>query len=196
MKKQTTQPTSNGQGGQLDAQKGSRTGNTKKKVLIVVLILVLILIIGALAAIIFNLLKSKETSDDGTPTSRRNTVVSMDNKDEILADLNNKIAEGLFEVKMNVEWSFEDSSTPSENAYVANVTSNSNTVYFDVTLDSTGETIYESPYLPVGSELSNIALSSQLAAGTYPCTLTYHLIDDDYNDVSTMAVTVTLSVLN
>jgi hypothetical protein len=120
----------------------------------------------------------------------------MENRDEVLADLNNKVSDGLFEVKMNVEWSFTDASTPSENAYVANVTTNSNTVYFDVTLDSTGETVYESPYIPVGSELSNIALSSQLAAGTYPCTLTYHLIDDDYNDVSTTAVAVTISVLN
>jgi hypothetical protein len=196
MKEETTQSVSSENQTNVKQQQTPQTGKKKKKVIIMVVIILLIVVIGVMAAVIYTLLKDKAKSEEGNATPKRNTVVTMDNKDEVLADLNNKVATGLFEVKMNVEWTFTDSDTPSKNAYVANVTSNSNTVYFDVTLDSTGETVYESPYIPVGSELDNIALSSQLAAGTYPCTLIYHLIDDDYNDVSTVAVAVTLNVQN
>lgn len=88
----------------------------------------------------------------------------------------------------------KDASTPSEDAYVANPTTNSNTVYFDVVVDSTGQTVYESPMIPVGYALQDIALKSDLAAGTYPCTLTYHLVDENSKDISTLAVGVTLNI--
>lgn len=171
----------------------AKKAKKQRKTVIIVLVVVLLSVIIALSAVICFLM-SKDKSEY-TP-SKRDTVVTLDNKDEILADLNNKVAEGMFEVKMNVEWSFEDSSTPSEDAYIANVQTNSNTVYFDVVSDSTGQTLYESPYIPVGSALKNVALQSDLSAGTYPCTLTYHLVDNDKNEVSTLSVAVTLYVLN
>lgn len=172
----------------------------KNKVILITIVIVLLAVVCVLGATVFLLLRNKESDNqesysNGVLTGpNRNTVVTMDNKDEILADLDNKVSKGMFETKMSVEWTFKNSSTPSEDSYVANVANNSNTVYFDVTLDATGETIYESPYIPVGHALKNVTLASDLSAGTHPCTLTYHLIDENYTDVSTTSVTVTLYV--
>lgn len=171
----------------------------KKGIIAIAFILVLLIIVGVLVAIIIGLLgkDDEQTAGGGTASAKkRNTVVTMENKDEIQADLNNKVAEGLFEVKMNVDWTFKDAAEPSENAYVANVPTNTTTVYFDVTLDGTGETIYESPYLPVGTELQNLTLDKDLPAGTYAGTVMYHLVDENYNDTGRMAIAVTIKVQN
>lgn len=179
-------------------QTEKKKGNGKK--IVIAVILVLVSVVCALGATVYQLLQNepaKETISNGVPSGpKRNTVVTMDNKDEILSDLNNKVSGGMFEAKMNVEWYFEDSSTPSANAYVANAISNGRTIYFDLINDATGEVIYESPYIPVGAELKNIVLASKLEKGTYKCTLTYHLIDEKYEDVSTTSVGVTVTVYN
>ncbi len=169
--------------------------DSKKRILPIIFILILILIIGIMAFIIFSFSHNKEKSKEPI-TKKRDTIVTIDNKNEILADLNNKVAEGLFNVTMNVDWSFENSSTPSENAYVANAVTNTNTVYFDVTIDSTGEKIYESPNIPVGYALKDITLNSELSAGTYTCTVLYHLIDEEENEISNVAVALKIHVLN
>lgn len=194
MKKDNSQTDAIPQQSDTQQNRSQKPKSKNSKVLICVFAIISVAVIVTLASVIYYLLQSKDAEDQSGP--KRDTVVTMDNKDEILADLNNKVADGMFEVKMNVEWSFEDSSTPSQDAYVANNITNSNTVYFDVTLDGTGETVYESPYIPVGSALENIALTSDLSAGTYPCTLTYHLVDSEYVDVSTLAVGVTLYIKN
>lgn len=171
-----------------------------KKVFVIVLILVLVTVVCALGAVVYQLLQKepvKETISNGVPSGpKRNTIVTMENKDEILSDLNNKVSGGMFEAKMNVEWYFEDSSKPSLNAYVANAVTNGRTIYFDLVDDATGNVIYESPYIPIGAELKNIVLSSKLEKGTHKCTLTYHLIDEKYEDVSTTSVAVTVTVYN
>ena len=178
-----------------DAQPKS---SSKKRIVVIIIILCLLAVIGALGAVIYSLINEENGGSEAGASGKknRNTVVTMDNLDQIKADLDNKIGDGMFEVRMNVDWEFKDASTPSENAYVGNTTINSNTVYFDVQLDSTGEVVYESPYIPVGYALENIALNSELDKGTYPCTLVYHLVDDNYEDVSTLAVSITVNVLN
>ena len=193
MKKKVTQsaPGEN----RLIQEEDSQT-DKKKKGLFVIIILLLICIISLVVFIIYSLL-NKDGESNG-PSQKRDTIVTLENKDKILADLNNKVADGLFQVMMNVDWSFENSSTPSKNAYVANAEVNTNTVYFDLTLDSTGETIYSSPYIPVGYALEDIALKSNLTAGTYECTAVYHLVDEEnnYSEISSVAVAVTIHVLN
>ena len=166
----------------------------KSKSTIIILLIVLFVVITTLASVVYFI--NKKEDNPSSVTNGRGTIVTLDNKDEILADLNNKVSDGFYEIMMNVEWSFKNASTPSEDAYVANPTTNSNTVYFDVVVDSTGQTVYESPMIPVGYALQDIALKSDLAAGTYPCTLTYHLVDENSEDISTLAVGVTLNIEN
>lgn len=170
--------------------------NKKSKTTMIVLLIVLVAVIATLASVVYFMSKKKDNPSSSSVSSGNGRVVTIENRDEVLADLNNKVSSGFYEIMMNVEWSFKDASTPSEDAYVANPTTNSNTVYFDVIVDSTGQTVYESPMIPVGYELQDIALQSSLAAGTYSCTLTYHLMDEDAKEVSNLAVGVTLNIEN
>ena len=95
---------------------------------------------------------------------------------------------------MNSTWNFANGESPSSNAYVENAEANTNSVYFDVTLAETEETIYESPILPVGSHLENITLDTILQAGTYDCIVTYHLLDEKNISISTLKLTLTINI--
>lgn len=129
---------------------------------------------------------------------KRNVVVTPENVDEILADMEeaSKSQPGQFEVTMNSTWEFESGDVASSNAYVGNSTANNNDVYFDIVLADSEETIFESPIIPVGSHLESITLDKALEAGTYDCVLTYHLLDENDEPTSTLNIAVTIVIHN
>lgn len=127
-----------------------------------------------------------------------NQVVTPDNIEEILSHMNdaNKTAPDNYEVYMNTTWTFPDANTPSTDAIIGNQKTNTRTVYFTIALKETSQQVYKSPYIPVGSSLQNIVLEEKLGAGTYPAVITYHLVDDDYNELSSVSVNMTLVIRN
>lgn len=130
--------------------------------------------------------------------SEANVVVTPDNVEEIIAQLKEeeKIPIGSYEVYMNDEWTFSDSKTASEDAYISNPVTNNSTVYFDITLKGTTDVIYKSPYIPVGSALKNITLNNDMTKGVYEAVLTYHLVDDSYQETSKVSVGITITIQN
>lgn len=181
----------------MSQSESNRTGGVPKsrKALYVVLTIGILVIIALLGVIIFLLTRPKE---DPKPTvsEGRATIVTPENVEEVLEQQDKPLEAGYYTCEMNVDWNFKDSSSPSYNAYVANAEENSHTVYFDVYLESTGELVYSSPYMPVGSELTDITLDADLAAGEYPSIVTYHLVDEDKAELSTVSVAVTIHVEN
>jgi len=188
MRKQASQP--------ISAKSQIGSGENSKSNKTILIIILIILLAAVFIGVVFLIFTKKKDEPLKEVTQKRNTVVTLDNLDEVLQDLNNKVMDGLYEATMNVEWTFKTSSTPSEDAYVANKETNTNDVYFDIILDSTGETIYKSPVIPVGHALKDITLDSQLDAGTYTCTVVYHLTDEEQNDLGNVAVGITIRVLN
>ena len=154
-----------------------------------VMVILLVLVIAVMAVIFWFLLKPKEKEPS-------NFIVTEDNKDTIRQDLQKKTAEGMFEVRMNTEWTFRDSASASENAYIANAQSNTRTIYFDIIVDATEEKVFTSPLIPVGSRLKNLTLDKELEPGTYPATVLYHLVDDNGEEVSSVAIAVSLTIQN
>lgn len=122
--------------------------------------------------------------------------VDESNKDTVMEDMGEKVAEGMFECKMTTSWVFEDGKSESPNAYVANVESNLHTIYFDVYDKATEELLYSSPMIPVGSELTNIKLEKELQKGEYDAVVRYTLVDEDNEEVSTVGFDITISVNN
>ena len=96
--------------------------------------------------------------------------------------------------EMNVEWNFKSAAEASYNAYVANSKFNTHTVYFDVNLKDSGELVYSSPYIPVGAQLDEIKLLTELAKGDYDAIVTYYLVNDDKEVLSNVSVAVMLHV--
>jgi len=96
---------------------------------------------------------------------------------------------------MTTTWNFETGDAVSPDAYVKNVTENTNDVYFDVVLEGDeDQVLYESPVIPRGSELEGIKLDTKLSKGEYPAVVIYHLVDDEQNTVSTLRVGVKIIV--
>lgn len=160
----------------------------KNRILIAFGIIIILVLIGV---IIYLLTRPEPKPADDTGI--RGTVVTEDNVDQLRDE---PIEAGYYECSMNVDWNFKDSSTPSYDAYVANVETNTNTVYFDLTLEDTGELVYSSPYIPLGGELTDIKLDVNLKAGDYPAVVTYHLVDEEKNILSNVSVGLTLHIEN
>lgn len=165
--------------------------NRKIKGGVIVFAVCIVVIIVLLATVIY-LLTSKKEQDEPV---RRNVVVNEENVDEIIEQLaTERVQPGSYQVTMNTTWNFPSGDSPSDNAYVKNVETNTNSVYFDVTRSDTDETIYESPIIPVGSWLDNITLGSNLQDGTYDCIITYHLIDEEERSISTVKLNLTIVI--
>jgi hypothetical protein len=124
----------------------------------------------------------------------RGVVAVSENVEELREKANQPVEDGYYETRMNVEWKFPSSYEPSTNAYVENSTNNKRTVYFDLTLADTKELIYSSPFIPIGAKLEKFALDSELPAGEYAGIVTYHLVDDEYQELTTVSVSVTLII--
>lgn len=164
---------------------GQKSSNKGLKVAIIVIVILLVI---AIAVILFILLRPKEAPES---IDARGTLVTKNNVDEITINTE-PIEDGYFETSMTINWHFD--GTESEDAYVANVAENTRTVYFDLNLADTGETIYSSPYIPVGSEMSGLVLDKKLEPGTYETIMVYHLVDDDHNEKSKVSVALTIYV--
>lgn len=157
----------------------------------VIIIALFVLVVAVLIGIIVYLL-TRPT--DEPKEDNRATVVTEENVDEVVEKMNEPVEDGYYSCQMNVDWNFTDSSRPSYNAYVANSTINTRTVYFDVNLEEDNTLVFSSPYIPVGEKLDSIKLTEALSAGDYPAVVTYHLVDDDHKEVSNVSVTVTLHI--
>jgi len=174
-----------------DKQSGQnkRTGKGKGgKILLIICIAVIV----ALLATVVLLVKAMNKK-----APKRNVVVTKENAEEIVNDMVQQeyVPVGYYTVSMSTTWHFASQDAISEDAYVQNLLENTNDVYFDVFLaDNEDEPVYQSPVIPRGSELENIALDKELSAGTYDCVMVYHLIDEEQNTLSTLRVGFTIIV--
>jgi hypothetical protein len=148
-----------------------------------------VVVICILAGVILNLLNGKESKV-------YNSVVTPDNVEEVIEQQREEdyTPIGSYEVNMNSDWTFPDGASASTNAYVGNSTSNQNTVFFTIALTDDERQIYESPLIPPGSHMEDIKLDEDLSAGTYDAVLTYHLVDEENQEISTVAVSITITI--
>lgn len=152
----------------------------------------IVLIIVLLVIIIVLLLKGKEPDEP-----KRNVVVNQENAESAADEMITQeyVAPGYYSTAMTTLWHFVTGDAISEDAYVANRQENTNDIYFDVFLaDDESEPILQSPVIPRGSEMNDIALDKPLTAGNYDCVMIYHLVDDKQNTVSTLRVGFTIVV--
>lgn len=124
----------------------------------------------------------------------RDVVVNEENVDEILSEMEGGVDPGSYQATMNSTWHFEKGDVASYDAYVENTEANKNPVYFDITRSDTNETIFESPIIPVGSHLDKIILNNDMSQGTYDCVMTYHLLDEDEETISTVRVSLKIVI--
>lgn len=158
-----------------------------------VAILACIVVIILLLIIIFLLFTWKQKEEE----PKRNVVITPDNVEAVMDEMVTQefVEPGYYSASMTNIWHFATGDAISEDGFVENIEKNTNDIYFDVFLAEDEETpILQSPVIPRGAQLDNIALDTPLEAGTYDCVMVYHLVDDDQNTVSTLRVGITIIV--
>lgn len=177
---------------------GKGPGN-QTRVIVIMGGLIIVALVGVIIALVLNLNSDRGGEQQTEAQSEhRAVVISEENAEEVLTEMEEapQIPQGYFEMSMNMDWVFPDGESPSTNAYVANVASNEHPIYFDVSRRDTGEVIYRSPILPLGTQVSNFPLDVDLDAGVYTCVCTYHLVDDEQRTLSTLNMEISVTVEN
>ena len=178
------------------SQGGATAQHSATRVIIIVGSLVLVALVGVIIALVMVLNRGEQVVYVEEEPVQRTRVVSEDNVREVMEELPEPVQPGYYEVSMNLNWTFPDGASPSSNAFVENLPGNSNDVYFDVQLRDTGETIYESPLIPLGEQLSSVTLDRNLPAGSYDCVVVYHLVDESQRTISTVSLGMVVTIEN
>jgi len=188
--------------GHVKEEKGK--GGSNSKILIVIgalIILVLAVVIIVQSAKLRNVETATANGQKKEVVEGKKVVVDNSAAEEAARALINptepdKYIPQRYTVTQNSDWSFSDGETASTNAFVENDKENETPIYFDVIVDETGETVYSSPILELGAVLDNIKLDVDLDAGAYPCTVVYHLVDENQETLTTVNVGVNLLIEN
>ena len=173
---------------------GSKTEKNNKKPSVSIIIAVVAIILVIVLVVVLVLILTKK--DEKPEIQGKATIVTEDNVHDIIQAANEPNTDASYTVTMTNEWTFEDGKAAAEDFYVKNTENNSRTVYFDLQLPDTKEIIYSSPYIPVGEEMNTITLDKELEAGDYDVIMTYHLVDDDKVEITTVSVAVDIHIRN
>ena len=116
--------------------------------------------------------------------------------EEIAERLNQKVAEGMINISMNTAPYFENGKAEG-NVMIVNESINNYPQKVQIVRNDTGEQIYQSNAIPVGSKIERAALDVELPAGTYECTAMFHNLDPVSGEViGTAGAIITITVKN
>ena len=116
--------------------------------------------------------------------------------EEIEERLNEKVAEGMINISANTAPIFEDGSSEG-NLMLVNESINNYPQKVQIVRNDTGEQIYESGAIAVGSKIERAKLDVVLPAGTYECTAYFHNLDPETGDIiGTAGAIITITIKN
>lgn len=124
---------------------------------------------------------SPESTEAGLLIYDRNAVeggwedVDVDTA-KALADLNEKVAAGMINISMNTAPIFDDGKSAG-NLMIVNESVNRYPQVVEISRNDTGEIIYTSGAIPVGSKIEAAKLDVVLPAGAYECTAMFYNVD-------------------
>ena len=154
-----------------------RNGGSNRGALIALLVLLII------AAAVFLL---RSCTDGKTPNPAPGGIVydpgaveggwNEADTDKIVDALNEKVEQGMINISMNTAPYFEDGKAEG-NVMIVNESINNYPQQVEFIRNDTGEHIYQSKAIPVGSKIERAALDVELPAGTYECTAMFHNLD-------------------
>lgn len=114
--------------------------------------------------------------------------------EEIEARLNEKVAEGMINISANTAPIFEDGASEG-NLMLVNESINNYPQMVQIVRNDTGEQIYESGAIAVGSKIERARLDVVLPAGTYECTAYFHNLDPESSAIiGTAGAIITITI--
>ena len=116
--------------------------------------------------------------------------------EEIAEKLNEKVAEGMINISMNTAPYFENGKAEG-NVMIVNESINNYPQKVQIVRNDTGEQIYESGAIAVGSKIERAKLDVVLPAGTYECTAYFHNLDPETGDIiGTAGAIINITIKN
>ena len=116
-------------------------------------------------------------------------------QEEIEDRLNEQLEESMINISMNTSPYFEDGCSLG-NLMIVNETINRYPQKVEILRNDTGEVIYTSGAIPVGSKIEAAALDVELEAGMYDCTALFHSLDDSGNIIGSAGAIITITIKN
>ena len=114
--------------------------------------------------------------------------------EEIEERLNEKVAEGMINISANTAPIFEDGASEG-NLMLVNESINNYPQMVQIVRNDTGEQIYESGAIAVGSKIERARLDVVLPAGTYECTAYFHNLDPESGAIiGTAGAIITITI--
>ena len=116
--------------------------------------------------------------------------------EEIAEKLNEKVAEGMINISMNTAPYFENGASEG-NVMIVNESINNYPQQVEFIRNDTGEQIYQSKAIPVGSKIERAKLDAALPAGTYECTAYFHNLDPESGEIiGTAGAIINITIKN
>ena len=158
--------------------------------------------------VILLLMRSCSPESADTPFERlANGTLEMDanaqegglvyrSQEEIQAELNRKVEEGMINISMNTSPVFP-SGTEKGNLLIVNSESNRYPQIVYIVRKDTGEEIYRSKGIAIGSKIEYAALDVDLPAGVYDCVAYFNNVDPETGAIlGTAGAEITVTVEN
>ncbi len=174
---------------------------TRSKDITVYAIIILVLLVGAGIFLAVRLLH--KPADAALADSKSGIIYDSsaveggwDNlsPEEIAEKLNEKVAEGMINISANTAPIFEDGASEG-NLMLVNESINNYPQKVQIVRNDTGEQIYESGAIAVGSKIERAKLDVVLPAGTYECTEYFHNLDPESGAIiGTAGAIITITI--
>ena len=176
---------------------------TRSKDITVYAVIFLVLLVGAGIFLITRLVSKPLTKED----ARGQTGIVYDSSaveggwdnlspEEIAEKLNEKVAEGMINISMNTAPYFENGVSEG-NVMIVNEAINNYPQKVQIIRNNTGEQIYESGAIAVGSKIERAKLDAALPAGTYECTAYFHNLDPETGEIiGTAGAIINITIKN
>ena len=176
---------------------------TRLNIRVVLAVAFLVCAIGAGIFLITRLVSKPLTKED----ARGQTGIVYDSSaveggwdnlspEEIAEKLNEKVAEGMINISMNTAPYFEN-GTAEGNLMLVNESINNYPQKVQIVRNDTGEQIYESGAIAVGSKIERAKLDVVLPVGTYECTAYFHNLDPETGEIiGTAGAIINITIKN
>lgn len=174
--------------GQMPAQQPRKR---KRRIGAIIAIVVALLCIGVAAFLVLGMFGGDN------PSRRSGALGQLENKtpEEIQQELDRVVQEGMFNISIASVVQFPNGSSEGE-LRIENVPGNRYLMSVQITLDDTGETVYESGIIEPDHHIQRDVLAVPLAKGDYDATATFTALDPQTEEeVGTAAAKVLLQVL-
>ena len=167
---------------------------TKNKTMLIVLAVLLLCAIGF--GLWFFLLRDTGYERYEFDTDAMAGRIQTMTEEEIQAELNRVVEEGMFNISIASAIVFEAPDAEGE-ARIENVAANNYHMQVDIILDESGETVYSSKLIQPGYSIENIKLSEKLEPGEYEATAIFSAITkNDMKLFGTAGAQIKLYVLD